>query len=175
MLEARPPHLSINHLRNLNRSLIKSQSSLFLSQENYEDDCVEESSIPDYISSQCSSISTIEDLSNQVKSEIARDQRCSLNCDREEAVTQCQVGIAPSAPGQLETFHFQQLQTGDHPRLPDVERSSLTKSVRQTDLEKELAEGLMVEEADMEICDPCICYSKCWLDTVASLFCVSLL
>ena len=50
-------------------------------------------SYPDYVNSQCSSISTIEDLSNQVKSEIGRDQRCSLNRDREEAVTQCQVGI----------------------------------------------------------------------------------
>ena len=76
----------------MNRSLIRSQSTLFLSQESYEDN-VEDISIPDYINSQCSSISTIEDLSNQVKSEIARDQRCSLNCDREVAVTQCQVGI----------------------------------------------------------------------------------
>ena len=50
-------------------------------------------SIPDYVNSQCSSISTIEDLSNQVKSEIGRDARCSLDCDREEAVTQSQVGI----------------------------------------------------------------------------------
>ena len=50
-------------------------------------------SIPDYVNSQCSSISTIEHLSRQVKSEIGRDQNCSPNCDREEAVTQCQVGI----------------------------------------------------------------------------------
>ena len=132
-------------------------------------------SIPDYVNSQCSSISTIEDLSNQVKSEIGRDARCSLDCDREEAVTQCQVEIAHCGTVQLQTFHFQQLQTGDHPRLPDGERSSLTKLARQSEAEKELSEGLVMEEADMEICDPCICYTKCWLDTVASLFCVSLL
>ena len=71
---------------------------------------------------------------------------------------------------------LQELQAGDLPRLPDGERSSLTKLVRrQTEVEKELSEGLVVEEPDMEICDPCICYTKCWLDTVASLFCVSLL
>ena len=137
---------------------------------------MEDISIPDYINSQCSSISTIEDLSNQVKSEIGRDQRCSLSCDREEAVTHCQVGICSVlSPGQLETFHLQQLQTGDRPRLPDGERSSLSKLERQDEVEKELSEGLVVEEPDMEICDPCICYTKCWLDTVASLFCVSLL
>lgn len=43
-------------------------------------------------------------------------------------------------------------------------------------MEKELeAAGLVLEDVDMEICDPCYCYTKCWLDTVASLFCVSLL
>ena len=76
---------------------------------------------------------------------------------------------------QLQTFHFQHLQTRDQPRLPNGERSSLTKLARQSEAEKELSEGLVMEEADMEICDPCICYTKCWLDTVASLFCVSLL
>ena len=55
------------------------------------------------------------------------------------------------------------------------ERSSLNKLARQSELEKEEDSGLVVEEPDMEICDPCICYTKCWLDTVASLFCVSLL
>ena len=55
------------------------------------------------------------------------------------------------------------------------ERSSLTKLMRQNELEKEASSGLVVEDPDMEICDPCICYTKCWLDTVASLFCVSLL
>ena len=112
---------------------------------------MEDISIPDYINSQCSSVSTIEDLSNQVKSEIARDQRCSLYCDREEAVTQCQVGIAQcSLLDSWETFHLQQLQTGDRSRLPDGERSSLTKLERQTEVEKELSDGLAVEEPEME-------------------------
>lgn len=35
--------------------------------------------------------------------------------------------------------------------------------------------GGVFEDIDMEICDPCYCYTKCWLDTVASFFCVSLL
>ena len=59
--------------------------------------------------------------------------------------------------------------------MPEGERGSLTKLARQSELEKEASGGLVVEEQDMEICDPCYCYTKCWLDTVASLFCVSLL
>ena len=30
-------------------------------------------------------------------------------------------------------------------------------------------------ENEMEYCDPCVCYGKCCLDVVASIFCVSLL
>ena len=60
-------------------------------------------------------------------------------------------------------------------RSPEHERSSLEKLKTRAEVEKEQEAGLVLEDPDMEICDPCYCYSKCWLDTVASLFCVSLL
>ena len=33
----------------------------------------------------------------------------------------------------------------------------------------------VTQENEMEYCDPCVCYGKCCLDVVASIFCVSLL
>jgi len=45
---------------------------------------------------------------------------------------------------------------------------------KEEDCEEESTGGPF-EEMDMEICDPCYCYTKCWLDTFASFFCVSLL
>ena len=68
-------------------------------------------------------------------------------------------------------------QEGDGPKLPNNDNSSVfVKLKRRSEVEKELeAAGLVLEDVDMEICDPCYCYTKCWLDTVASLFCVSLL
>ena len=44
-------------------------------------------SMPDY-----SSVSTIEDLSNRVKSEIEKDQRFSMRWGAEQKDTGCQVG-----------------------------------------------------------------------------------
>ena len=72
---------------------------------------------------------------------------------------------------------FQSLdENDDDPQLPHNENSSaFIKLKKKSEAEKELESALILEDADMEICDPCYCYTKCWLDTVASLFCVSLL
>ena len=73
------------------------------------------------------------------------------------------------------TNKMQEMANQESRRSPDDERSSLMKVKTRAEIEKELEAGLVVEDPDMEICDPCYCYTKCWLDTVASLFCVSLL
>ena len=72
---------------------------------------------------------------------------------------------------------FQSLdENDDDPQLPHNENSSaFIKLKKKSEAEKELESALILEDTDMEICDPCYCYTKCWLDTVASLFCVSLL
>lgn len=49
------------------------------------------------------------------------------------------------------------------------------EQLKEEDCEEESSTGGPFEEVDMEICDPCYCYTKCWLDTFASFFCVSLL
>ena len=74
-----------------------------------------------------------------------------------EEVLQC--AVSPPGPPQEAGGGAEQLPSFPRPASSDKERLA----------------GLELEEADMEICDPCYCYTKCWLDTVASLFCVSLL
>ena len=62
------------------------------------------------------------------------------------------------------------------PKLP-LQKTvpGVTSMQNKARTEKELEAGLVGEEGEMEICDPCYCYTKCWMDTVASFFCVSLL
>lgn len=55
------------------------------------------------------------------------------------------------------------------------DKSPLVNPKKKSSGDKEMESTLVFDDSDMEICDPCYCYSKCWLDTVASLFCVSLL
>ena len=52
---------------------------------------------------------------------------------------------------------------------------NIFQQLKEEDCEEESSTGGPFEEVDMEICDPCYCYTKCWLDTFASFFCVSLL
>ena len=63
----------------------------------------------------------------------------------------------------------------DPPEFPEEDAMTGVPGQNKTVVEKELEVNLVGEEGEMEICDPCYCYTKCWMDTVASLFCVSLL
>ena len=70
------------------------------------------------------------------------------------------------------------LQGDDNDPPPSPEQKTvlgLNSMQNKAIVEKELEAGLVGEEGEMEICDPCYCYTKCWMDTIASMFCVSLL
>ena len=167
------PGMSINHLKNLNRSLIKSESDLFLRRGSCDDN-EDNISIPDYGEPRLQPVSTIQQLSREVKSQIEKDGRCRLRCDpREPDDSKCEV--TNEMLMSLPNLSSQEPESWDLRRLPGHDRSSFLKLRTKTEAEKEAEAALVLEDPDMEICDPCYCYTKCWLDTVASLFCVSLL
>ena len=85
---------------------------------------------------------------------------------------------------QMFWFQVSSISGNGNSNSPLISKEPSPRSGESEDIENETEdeggprEGQgdeVTHENEMEYCDPCVCYGKCCLDVVASIFCVSLL